>query len=415
MKKLLYLIFPIFLLACSDDVFEEEKTAATLTEGTWIFTFQPSLENGTPVDVELIKEGDSFKMIFSNDTEKIVYDNLVIEDNKFKITDPVFNSWFEGKVINANKIQGVWHKENKEYKVPFIGVRSELERFKKPELMTDLHVDVTGKWQVDFSKDNAEDHYPAIALFKQDGEHLSGTFLTETGDYRFLEGNMYNDNMYLSCYDGAHLFLFKATMKNDTLIGHFWSGNHWDEPWIAYRNDAVELSNPDSLTYLKEGFDNLSFSFPNTNGEMISLADEKYQGKVVVVNIMGPWCPNCKDETAYLSDLYSDNKEKGLEIIALSFNKTDDFETSKITLNKLKTHFNAEYDFLIAGKANKIEAAKALPMLNHVMSYPTSIFIDRKGNIRKIRTGFYGPSTGDYYLRYTEQTNDFIAKLLAEK
>jgi len=50
-----------------------------------------------------------------------------------------------------------------------------------------------------------------------------------------------------------------------------------------------------------------------------------------------------------------------------------------------------------------------------MMSYPTSIFIDKKGNTRKIRTGFYGLGTGDYYTRYIEKTNDFIAKLLAEE
>ena len=53
-------------------------------------------------------------------------------------------------------------------------------------------------------------------------------------------------------------------------------------------------------------------------------------------------------------------------------------------------------------------------MLNHIMSYTNTIFIDRKGNIRKIRTGFYGPGTGEFYNRYIEQTDDFVAKLLAE-
>jgi len=53
-------------------------------------------------------------------------------------------------------------------------------------------------------------------------------------------------------------------------------------------------------------------------------------------------------------------------------------------------------------------------MLNHIMSYPTSIFLDKKGEIRKIRTGFYGPGTGKYYTEYTQNTNDFIQELLAE-
>jgi thiol-disulfide isomerase/thioredoxin len=130
---------------------------------------------------------------------------------------------------------------------------------------------------------------------------------------------------------------------------------------------------------------------------------------------MGPWCPNCKDETAYLTELYSKNNANGLEIVALSFDKTTDFETSKNNILKLKTHFNAEYDFLIAGEASKIVAAKVLPMLNQIMSYPTSVFIDRTGKVRKIRTGFYGPGTGNYYNRYTEETTIFVQQLLNEK
>ena len=226
---------------------------------------------------------------------------------------------------------------------------------------------------------------------------------------------MYNNNLYLSCFDGSHLFLFKATLVNEQLTGVFWSGTHWEEPWIAKRNDNFELTHPDSLTFLKEGYTELAFTFPNINGENVSLTNEKYNNKVVIVNVMGPWCPNCKDETAYLSKLYNNYHEDGLEIIALSFDKSDKFEIAKENLIKIKSFFDAKYDFLIAGKANKIAAAKSLPMLNHVMSYPTSIFIDRNGNIKKIRTGFYGPGTSSYYTRYTEQIDGFVKKLLAEE
>jgi hypothetical protein len=53
-------------------------------------------------------------------------------------------------------------------------------------------------------------------------------------------------------------------------------------------------------------------------------------------------------------------------------------------------------------------------MLNHVMSFPTSIFIDRRGLVRKIHTGFYGPGTGSYYDRFVEKNQTFIEKLLSE-
>ena len=417
MKRLAYLILIIITASCSGDSSEQVKETSKirLVEGSWLLEFQLTEQNIAPVNFNLIKKDTSYLVEFSNADEKILTKEVSISGNKIVVHDPIFNSWFEGKIVNATTIKGMWYKDGKDYEIPFNATHGKAPRFKKPDKLTETTTNISGKWEVDFSNNNPEDHYKAIGVFQQVDDYVTGTFLTETGDYRYLEGNMYNNNLYLSCYDGSHLFLFKATLVNEKLTGNIWSGTHWEEPWVATRNENFELTNPDSLTYLKEGYDELAFTFPNIDGENVSLTDDKYKGKVVIVNIMGPWCPNCKDETAHLSQVYRNKKDEGLEIIALSFDKSDNFDAAKKNILKIKNFFNAEYDFLIAGKANKIAAAKSLPMLNHVMSYPTSIFIDRNGKIRRIRTGFYGPGTGNYYTRYSEQTNDFIAKLLAEE
>jgi thiol-disulfide isomerase/thioredoxin len=416
MKNLLFAFVLITLASCTESSVKEEetKTSPALVEGDWLLEFQLSETNSAPVSVIINKNDSSYDVIFSNAAEKVTAKSVVIEGNSITIHDPLFNTWFEGEIVNPTKIEGQWYKNNKENAIPFIAIHGKVSRFKKPENLKKNSENITGKWEVDFSKNNPDDHYKAIGQFQQVDNYVTGTFITETGDYRFLEGNMYNNNLYLSCFDGSHLFLFKATLVHGKLTGAFWSGSHWEEPWVASKNDSFELSNPDSLTYLREGDDKLAFSFPNTNADTISLTDQKFKNKVVIVNIMGPWCPNCKDETAYLAELYNKNHDKGLEIIALSFDKSENFEASSANIIKIQKHFGADYEFLIAGKANKIAAAEALPMLNHIMSYPTSIFIDRQGNIQKIRTGFYGPGTGTYYTRYIEQTNDFVAKLLAE-
>ena len=53
-------------------------------------------------------------------------------------------------------------------------------------------------------------------------------------------------------------------------------------------------------------------------------------------------------------------------------------------------------------------------MLNHVLSYPTSIFIDKKGRVRKIHTGFNGPATGDKYTEFKAEFESFVSELLSE-
>jgi len=415
MKNLLYVISVFILFGCSEDktLKHENQVTETLTTGEWLLTF--NLKDGidAPTNFILEKEKSLYQLIFSNAAEKITVTDVTISENQIIIKDPIYSNWFEGEIISPKEIKGFWFKNDTSYKVPFVAVFGKQARFTAPTEISQENKNISGKWEVHFSNNTPEDHSEAIGQFEQAGNHLSGTFMTETGDYRFLEGNMYGNNFSLSCYDGAHLFLFKAELRNDTLHGTFWSGKSWQEPWVAVKNEAFELSNPDSLTYLKKGYSELAFSFPNTNGDNIALTDEQFKNKVVIVNIMGPWCPNCKDETAYLAELYNRHNRNGLEVVALAFDNSEQAVTIN-KINKIRNHFGANYDFLIAGKASKTEAIKSLPMLNHIMSYPTSIFIDRKGNIRKIRTGFYGPGTGDYYTRYIEKTNDFVAKLLAE-
>jgi hypothetical protein len=55
-----------------------------------------------------------------------------------------------------------------------------------------------------------------------------------------------------------------------------------------------------------------------------------------------------------------------------------------------------------------------LPMLNHVLSYPTTIFIDKTGALRKIHTGFNGPGTGDKYIEFKTDFEGFVSELLSE-
>ncbi len=418
MKLFTYLAFIITLIlgACSSNINNEfeQNTDQLLVEGPWHLEFRLPGNNILPVDFSLTKVDASYQIEFLNASEKIRTTNITINKNKITIKDDVFNSWFEGNIISPTKITGFWYKDDITYKLPFEAKQTVVDRFPKPENMGNSHPNISGTWQVEFSK-GTDNEYKSIGQFQQVDNYVTGTFMTETGDFRYLEGNMYNNNLYLSCFDGAHAFLFKASFINNVLEGNFWSGSHWEEPWVASRNEKFKLTNPDSLTFLKEGFETVNFKLPNLHGDSISLSDEKYKNKVIIVNIMGPWCPNCKDETAYLTELYNKYHETGLEVVALSFDKTDDFKICKNNLTKIQHHFGAKYDFLIAGKASKIEAAKVLPMLNQIMSYPTSIFIDKKGKVRKIRTGFYGPGTGSYYTQYTEQTDSFVQTLLNGK
>ncbi|MFM8741908.1 MAG: peroxiredoxin family protein [Cytophagales bacterium] len=174
------------------------------------------------------------------------------------------------------------------------------------------------------------------------------------------------------------------------------------------------MPDPAALTYLKEGYTKFDFSLPDLNGNTVTLNDAKYKGKVVIIDIVGTWCPNCTDQTTFLAPWFRENKHRGVEAIAVGFEQKDDIEYAKYTLGKLKEKYDIQYDILFGGIADKKVASEKFAALNKMMAFPTTIIIDRKGNVRQIHTGYTGSITGKYYKNYVKKWNKTLDELIAE-
>lgn len=353
-------------------------------------------------------------LVIQNGNELIPLEIDAKNQDSIHVYLPVFMSQFDGLLTN-NTFDGQWTDlTRKDYHINLVANQGVGYRF--VPFQEQANTQLAGKWEAYFGEEKDE---MAIGIFHQKGNLVTGTFATETGDYRFLEGAIMGDSLKLSCFDGSHAFLFTAKIEKDgngdtLLVGEFFSGNHYSTTWQAKRNESAQLRNPETLTFLKEGYSKFEFKFPDLDSTIVSSSDKAFEDKVQVVTLMGSWCPNCMDESRLLTEFYYKYHHLGLEITALAFERTDSFEKAKEMILKHQNALHVPYRFLIAGKANKTEAAAALPMLNHVMSFPTTIFIDRKGNVRKIFTGFYGPGTDNYYNQYKEELELFLEKLLAE-
>jgi thiol-disulfide isomerase/thioredoxin len=382
--------------------------------------FEEVLQGELPFTFEVIYDDEqNFHIEIINGEERIRVDDIIMGLDRATAKDtlilnfPVFDSYIKA-IYEEKIIEGKWIVNNRgeEYSIPFIATHGEGYRF--TTLRKDPMMDISGKWETTFELDS-DAPYPAIGEFQQDGNQLTGTFRTETGDYRFLEGTIQENKVYLSCFDGTHAFLFEGKILPDsTMIGSFRSGKHYRTTWAAKRNPDIELADPDTLTYLKEGYDQFEFAFENSDGEMVSLDDPEYQDKVVLVQIFGTYCPNCRDETNFLLDYLKNNPSEDLEVIALAFEKYRNKEKALAAINRFKTQMEVPYEVLLAGYADKSEAAEVLPMLNHVFSYPTLIFLDKSGNVRRIYTGFNGPATSKFE-DFKTDFEAFMAQLLSEK
>jgi len=120
------------------------------------------------------------------------------------------------------------------------------------------------------------------------------------------------------------------------------------------------------------------------------------------------------DETALLSKLYKKYHKDGLEVIGLAFERASSHEKIYRNINRLKERYDVGYEIVYAGVANKTEANIVLPMLNQIISYPTTFFIDRNGEIRKNYTGFMGPGTGEHYTKLVNNFEGMLDELLSE-
>jgi thiol-disulfide isomerase/thioredoxin len=325
----------------------------------------------------------------------------------------IFDAELHAKV-EGNSLKGFYLKNyDRSFRMPFSATYGDDYRFEKgsDQAVTDF----TGKYAVKFVN-SKNDTSVSVGVFTQKGNYAEGTFLTTTGDYRYLEGNVVNDKLYLSTFDGNHSFLFIASKKDaNTLTGDYWSGSTTHETWVGVRDDNAAMPDAEGLTYMKKGFDKIDFSFPDLNKKTVSYSDEKFKNKVVILQIFGTWCPNCMDETKFLTQWYNENKDRGVEILGLAYERKDDFAYASGRVKKMKEKLSVPYDFVIAGVNDKEKASETLPMLNKVLAFPTTIFVGKDGNVKHIRTGFEGPGTGIYYEEFKQRFNEVVNELLSEQ
>lgn len=389
-----------------------KDNSSPLNQGVW--RMQMNLgEVSLPFNFTLENKGDQWEMVIINANDRIKINSITKHQDSLFIDLPIYESVFELQVVDSTQLSGLWRNlyKSHDYTIP---VKAEFGKaFRFTDRKEDYMKDINGKYEATF-KPNTENARKAIALFNQDGSQLTGTFVTETGDYRHLDGNFVNDSLFLSTFDGFSAYVFIGENQDSVIKGKYYSGNHFTANWEAIKNESFSLADPDSLTYIKDGYEGLSFSFPNANGEMISLADEQFKNKVVIVQIMGSWCPNCLDETRFLTDLHNNYQKDGLEVIALAFERTKSEAKAFDNVGELKERTGANYPFLLASWERNANAAEKLPMLNHIMSFPTAIYLNRKGEVVKIHTGFYGPGTGEMFEKFSRETENFVQNLLEE-
>ena len=401
-------------------VLELEKFQIPVNKKDTIFTLSDQFKEGElPFNFEVkYLDNERFYVEIFNGTERIRCDSISYGRNRttardtFNLYFPEYDSYIHADV-RGGVMQGEWIVTTKEdYRIPFYAHAGRDYRF--TNLNAPPVADLSGQWAtlLGIAEEKPE---KAIGEFRQSGNHLEGTFRTESGDYRFLEGTVQGRKFWLSCFDGSHAYLFSGSIGKDSLQGEYRSGKHYRTLWTAWRDPNFQLGNPDSLTTVKPGAGSLSFALPTPEGPTIRFPAPEYDGKIKVFTVMGTWCPNCRDEQKFLIDYLQKNPAAADKMMVLGFA----FERHKDTLQAIehlktyKKQMGIPFDLVYAGRSDKNEASKVFPMLNSVSAFPTMLILDKQNRIRRIHTGFDGPATSKY-AAFQQEFDVLVKQLLKE-
>ena len=320
-------------------------------------------------------------------------------------------------VFHKTERKGYWLNLNKTLptRIPFqfYAAQSPAHNVRLDLRLDSLPQAFSGTYDVLFTDANGTEK--AIGIFQQNGAQIEGTFRTETGDYRFLSGGVVNGKMMISCFDGVHAFLFEAQASSgNALSGTFYSGMRYQASWTGVLNPNAELTSPYSISRPLTERAPLILEVKNSKGKKRTLEQRFFQGEPSVVQIMGTWCPNCLDETRYFMSLKEKDAFKSVRFVMVGFENGANDKDRLQRLNKYARKMDLNYSFYLGGEASTKQAGIVFNALNGVYSFPTTLFLNKKGEIVQVHSGFDGPGTGVHFTHLQETTEALLLKLLEE-
>jgi len=407
MRNLTIIMVALMAISCSNK--------SELTQGPWLGVIQmDSIPGKLDVPFNIMVNVDNGKVHLTVRNADELIDITEVE----RIGDTLIAKFptFTSELVMAvnDSLSGYYYpkgvKEGHRYR--FFAIQGETDRF--PWFTEQPNFDISGRWWF-IENPGTPDSTVMVAELKQEGARVTGTILSTTGDYRYLEGKVAGNMFYFSKNDGAQTIIIRAEIVDSTAItnGLISGSPRWISTWRAQRDHNAQLPKSESLVWVRNGYSTFDFAGLDLEGNSVSSSDPKFNGKVLAVLAGGTWCPNCLDEGRYYKQLYDKYSKQGFEVVSLCFeDKT--FETSQPKIHRFARGIEASYTFLYVAPRGRQQLDSVLYPLEGQLAYPTSLILDRNGKIRRVETGFSGPGTGEHFTIFAREMENLIAKLLNE-
>jgi thiol-disulfide isomerase/thioredoxin len=270
---------------------------------------------------------------------------------------------------------------------------------------------ISGLWYLEGVTSRKHDEKAWQLTIRQKGAEVSGAILRVDGDTGTLTGRYQDGKFVLSHFSGARPALVEITPQADGTLTVDLKGQHHEgvitavRPEQAHSKGLAEPVDANLHTGVTDSTKPFTFSFPDLNGRIVSNTDERFRGKVLLINITGSWCPNCHDEDEFLPALYNKYHAQGLEIVALNFEEAEQL-ADPTRLKSLIREYGIKYDVLLGGETGSVK--EKLAQARDWDSWPTTFFVGRDGLVKSVHAGFPSPGSGELYKKEKEE---FVAKV----
>lgn len=353
--------------------------------------------------------GEIPEITFINGRERRTVANATIEGDSIFIPLDPFDVEIRAR-YTAMGLNGVYKKYYRDLTLPFTA------EFGKPRMAkTSVRsfAPIEKKWDITFSPESSG-MSKGVGLFSLRGHIITGTIMTQVSDYRFFEGILDGDSLKLSCFDGAHAFAFIGKRTPEGWAGEMIYDDGYSEPWTAAYSAEVELEDPFEMVQVEPGLETPYYDLLGAGEGKEAIDPSRYEGKVLIIQLFGTWCPNSLDQTKYLVNWYQQNQDREVAILAASYEANYSREYGLERLKEYRELNNISYDMVLGGRLSKTGAAMPFPFMERIEAFPTLVILDKSGYVRYVHSYFNGPATGEYYQAFDQRFNEIIDSLLAE-
>jgi thiol-disulfide isomerase/thioredoxin len=271
---------------------------------------------------------------------------------------------------------------------------------------------LVGLWDATYNPDTNPS--PRVLDFRRTDRGLEGTVISNTGDSGLFWGGYEDGRFVMSHFDGSFVYMLTGELEGDTLRGIFHAGLTSQRPFVAVRSTGEPHLTPPTELVEADTSSAFEWAFPDLDGNLVTNEDPRFQDKVVIVEILGTWCPTCHDSAPTMVELYDRFRDRGLEIVGLAYEVTGDPEIDGALVRRYAEKFGIEFPLLLAGVNDSESPNATQPQLDGPIAFPTTIFLDTSGRVRRVHSGFYGPALGDVHQELEAELIAFTEELLRE-